>query len=229
MTRGMTVAEHHEDHHGVTVASAASLRPGKARDPVCGMTVDVATSKDRAESNGVTHYFCSAGCRTKFIADPAKYMRAACSSSGPPSAKGHYLYVSDAPANPTDATGQLPDLRHGAGTRRGREDSGPSAELTDMTRRFWIGTVLAVPMLILEMGAHFPGLNLHHFVSPQTSIWTQFAFGTPVVLWAGWPFFQRGWASLRNRSLNMFSLIALGVGPLCSTASSRPSRPGSFL
>ena len=92
------------------------------------------------------------------------------------------------------------------------EETGPSPELINMTRRFWIGTALAVPTVLLEMGAHFPGLNLHHYVSPQISIWLQFLFATPVVLWAGWPFFVRGWASLRNRSLNMFSLIALGVG-----------------
>ena len=92
------------------------------------------------------------------------------------------------------------------------KEAGPSPELIIMTRRFWIGTALAVPTVILEMGAHFPGLNLHHFISPQLSVWLQFLFTTPVVLWAGWPFFTRGWASVRNRSLNMFSLIALGVG-----------------
>ena len=92
------------------------------------------------------------------------------------------------------------------------EDTGPSPELLDMTRRFWIGTALAVPVVILEMGAHLPGLNFHHFVSPQLAIWVQFLFATPVVLWAGWLFFVRGWASVRNRSLNMFSLIALGIG-----------------
>jgi Cu+-exporting ATPase len=92
------------------------------------------------------------------------------------------------------------------------EDTGPSPELLDMTRRFWIGTALAVPVVILEMGAHLPGLNFHHFVSPQLAIWGQFLFATPVVLWAGWLFLVRGWASVRNRSLNMFSLIALGIG-----------------
>jgi len=92
------------------------------------------------------------------------------------------------------------------------EDTGPSPELLDMTRRFWIGTALAVPVVIQEMGAHLPGLNFHHFVSPQLAIWVQFLLATPVVLWAGWPFFVRGWASARNRSLNMFSLIALGIG-----------------
>ena len=94
----------------------------------------------------------------------------------------------------------------------GTAETGPSPELIDMTRRFWIGAALAVPTVILEMAAHFPGLSLHHYISPQTSVWLQFALGSPVVLWAGWPFFVRGWASVRNRSLNMFSLIALGVG-----------------
>jgi P-type Cu+ transporter len=92
------------------------------------------------------------------------------------------------------------------------EDTGPSPELINMTRRFWIGSALAVPTVILEMGAHLPGLNLHRYISPQQSVWLQFLLASPVVLWAGWPFFVRGWASVRNRSLNMFSLIALGVG-----------------
>jgi Cu+-exporting ATPase len=89
---------------------------------------------------------------------------------------------------------------------------GPSPELRDMTRRFWIGAVLALPLLILEMGGHLAGLNLHHYVPPMASVWIQFGLGTPVVLWAGWPLLERGWASVRHRALNMFSLIALGVG-----------------
>lgn len=90
-------------------------------------------------------------------------------------------------------------------------DSGPSAELMDMTRRFWIGLVLALPVFVLEMGSHLSP-TLHHFVPANVSSWTQFVLATPVVLWAGWPFFQRGWASLINRSLNMFTLIAMGTG-----------------
>jgi Cu+-exporting ATPase len=97
-----------------------------------------------------------------------------------------------------------------------------------MTRRFWIGAALAVPTVILEMGAHFPGLNLHHYVSPQISIWLQFLLATPVVLWAGWPFFVRGWASVRNRSLNMFSLIALGVGAAFLYSLAATFAPGLF-
>jgi Cu+-exporting ATPase len=110
----------------------------------------------------------------------------------------------------------------------GGEEIGPSPELIDMTRRFWIGTALAVPTVILEMGAHFPGLNLHHYVPPQISIWLQFLFATPVVLWAGWPFFVRGWVSVRNRSLNMFSLIALGVGAAFLYSLAATFAPGLF-
>ena len=90
-------------------------------------------------------------------------------------------------------------------------DAGPSPELADMTRRFWIGLALALPVFLLEMGGHLiPAL--HHLVPMHISIWIQFALATPVVLWAGWPFFARGWASIVNRSLNMFTLIALGTG-----------------
>jgi Cu+-exporting ATPase len=90
-------------------------------------------------------------------------------------------------------------------------DEGPSAELTDMTRRFWIGLALAVPVFLLEMGSHlFPAL--HHLIPPRTSAWIQLVLATPVVLWAGWPFFERGWASIRTMNLNMFTLIAMGTG-----------------
>ena len=105
---------------------------------------------------------------------------------------------------------------------------GPSAELTDMTRRFWIGVVLAAPIVALEMGAHFPGLELHRYLSPRLGVWIQFFLGTPVVLWAGWPFFERGWASVRNRSLNMFSLIALGIGAAYAYSLAATLAPGVF-
>ena len=91
-------------------------------------------------------------------------------------------------------------------------EAAPNAELADMTRRFWVGLVLTLPILVLEMGAHIPGLDIHHLVPSRVSVWLQFLLGTPVVLWAGWPFFVRGWQSVVNRSLNMFSLIALGTG-----------------
>ncbi|HEY0859181.1 MAG TPA: copper-translocating P-type ATPase [Albitalea sp.] len=89
-------------------------------------------------------------------------------------------------------------------------DAGESPELRDMSRRFWIGLVLSLPVVALEMGAHISGLS--HLIGAQASNWVQLLLGTPVVLWAGWPFFVRAWASLVHRSLNMFSLIALGTG-----------------
>jgi Cu+-exporting ATPase len=89
---------------------------------------------------------------------------------------------------------------------------GENHELTDMTRRFWVGLALTLPVFVLEMGSHIPALGLHDLVPPRISIWIQFALSTPVVLWAGWPFFERAWASVVHRSLNMFSLIALGTG-----------------
>ena len=89
---------------------------------------------------------------------------------------------------------------------------GENHELIDMTRRFWVGLLLTLPVFVLEMGGHIPALGLHDLVPPRISIWIQFVLSTPVVLWAGWPFFERAWASVFHRSLNMFSLIALGTG-----------------
>jgi Cu+-exporting ATPase len=89
-------------------------------------------------------------------------------------------------------------------------ESGPNPELADMSRRFWVGLVLSVPVLLLEMGGHLTGLN--HLIPRSISNWLQFALATPVVLWAGWPFFERGYASVRTLNLNMFTLIAMGTG-----------------
>ena len=106
-------------------------------------------------------------------------------------------------------------------------DGGPNPELTDMTRRFWVALVLAVPVFVLEMGGHLGGAMMMP-VPRQTSNWIQFALATPVVLWAGWPFFQRGWASLVNRSLNMFTLIAMGVGVSWLYSVAAIFAPGAF-
>jgi Cu+-exporting ATPase len=105
---------------------------------------------------------------------------------------------------------------------------GGNRELTDMTRRFWVGLVLTLPVLVLEMGGHIPALRLHDFVPPSISIWIQFVLSTPVVLWAGWPFFERAWASVVHRSLNMFSLIALGTGAAYLYSLFATFAPGMF-
>jgi Cu+-exporting ATPase len=104
-------------------------------------------------------------------------------------------------------------------------DPGPNPELSDMTHRFWIGAVLAAPVFVLEMGAH---AGLHNLVPPAVSLWIEFALASPVVLWAGWPFFVRAVASVRNRSLNMFSLIGLGVGVAYGYSLAATFAPGLF-
>ncbi|MBN8909909.1 MAG: HAD-IC family P-type ATPase, partial [Rhodospirillales bacterium] len=104
----------------------------------------------------------------------------------------------------------------------------PNHELADMTRRFWIGLALTVPVFVLEMGSHIPGLGLHALVPPRVSTWVQFVLATPVVLWAGWPFFQRGWESLARRNLNMFTLIALGTGAAYLYSVAATLAPGVF-
>src|SRR5271168_3132353 len=107
-------------------------------------------------------------------------------------------------------------------------DVGDNRELADMSRRFWVGLVLTLPVFVLEMGGHIPGLGLHALVAPQISNWIQFALSTPVVLWAGWPFFERAWASVVHRSLNMFSLIALGTGAAYVYSLFATFAPGMF-
>src|SRR5690606_5425724 len=102
----------------------------------------------------------------------------------------------------------------------------PNVELIDMTRRFWIGLALAVPVVILEMGGHFLGLS--HYVGQTTSNWLQLILATPVVLWAGWPFFERGWHSLVTRNLNMFTLIAMGTGAAWGYSIIATLAPGIF-
>nr|WP_264185777.1 heavy metal translocating P-type ATPase [Roseicella aerolata] len=181
-------------------------------DPVCGMKVDPATSKHRLEHGGTTFHFCSAGCRTKFEADPGKYLRPE-KAAAPTAAEKAAIYT--CPMHPEirqQGPGNCPICGMALEPLEVTAEAAPNEELADMTRRFWVGLVLTLPILVLEMGAHIPGLDLHHLVSPRTSVWIQFLLGTPVVLWAGWPFFVRGWQSVVNRSLNMFSLIALGTG-----------------
>jgi len=192
------------------------------------MAVDPATSRHRAEHDGARYHFCSADCRAKFLADPVKYLKL-----GKPeqqhSPQKDVIYT--CPMHPQirrAAPGNCPICGMTLEPVVATEDTGLGGELADMTRRLWIGAALALPVLVLEMGAHFPGLNLHHSVSPQASIWIEFVFSTPVVLWAGWPFFARGWASVYNRSLNMFSLIALGIGAAYVYSLAATFAPGLF-
>ena len=174
----------------------------------------------------MTYYFCSAGCRGKFVADPARFLAqpahapasaahghahgatpAPSPTPGPPSA----IYT--CPMHPQirqDHPGACPICGMALEPEVATEATGPSAELIDMTRRFWVALALSIPVFALEMGGHV--VDLHRFVPEGLSNWVQLALATPVALWAGWPFFERGWASLKSRNLNMFTLIAMGVG-----------------
>ncbi|TDH62094.1 heavy metal translocating P-type ATPase [Dankookia rubra] len=197
-------------------------------DPVCGMKVDPATSKHRIEHGGTTFHFCSAGCRTKFQADPEKYLKPE-KAAAPTAAQKAAIYT--CPMHPEirqQGPGNCPICGMALEPLEITAEAAPNHELMDMTRRFWIGLVLTLPAVVLEMGGHIPGLGLHHLVSPRVSVWIQFLLGTPVVLWAGWPFFVRGWQSVVNRSLNMFSLIALGTGAAYAYSVVATLAPGVF-
>jgi Cu+-exporting ATPase len=199
----------HREH---AVGSTRVATNGAARDPVCGMTVHPATAKYRTEHEGITHYFCSAGCRTKFIADPHKYLNPAPSAPKGATKTGAVYTCPMHPQIRQPGPGSCPICGMALEPVAATEDTGPSAELLDMTRRLWIATALAAPLVLLDMAADIPGLNLHHYISPRIATWIELALATPVVLWAGAPFFARGLASVRHRSLNMFTLISLGTG-----------------
>jgi heavy metal translocating P-type ATPase len=195
----------------------SSMTTPVVQDRVCGMDVDPSVSEYRSEHDGHTYHFCSGHCQAKFEAGPETYLD-----------RHDYLHGPQA-AGPLAAPGEMaewtcpmhPEIRRpvpGSCPICGMAlepvtvtaDTGPSPELADMTRRFWIGVALSVPVLILGMGGEFPAI--HDVISPKASAWIQLVLATPVVLWAGWPFFERGWTSVRTMKLNMFTLIAMGTG-----------------
>jgi Cu+-exporting ATPase len=193
------MTDHGHHHH----AGQGAL----AIDPVCGMSVDPAKSPHHAAHDGQSFQFCCAGCRTKFVADPETYLK----PRAPTPVIAGAIYT--CPMHPQirqEGPGACPICGMALEPETITADAGPNPELADMTRRFWIALALAAPVFMLEMGGHVFG---HGFMLPgKTSDIVQLALATPVVLWAGQPFFARGWASLVTRNLNMFTLIALGVG-----------------
>jgi Cu+-exporting ATPase len=208
--------EHSHSAHGHG-GTAAGLR-----DPVCGMSVDPATAKHRHEYGGAEYLFCSRGCLEKFRADPARYL------GGRPQA------AEPAPAGTVYTCPMHPEVtRIGPGTcpicgmalepLDAAAAEGPNPELADMTRRFWISGALAVPLVVLAMGVH-----VIEILPPVASHWIQFALATPIVLWGGLPFFQRGWASIVSRHLNMFTLIAIGTGVAYAYSAVAAAAPGLF-
>jgi Cu+-exporting ATPase len=185
--------------------------PAETIDPVCGMRVDPHKTAHSHAYQGRTYYFCSAGCRGKFAADPVKYLQGEAHNSPTAAVPAGTIYT--CPMHPEirqPGPGNCPICGMALEPVEATSETGPSPELADMTRRFRIGLVLSVPVVALEMGGHLT--NLHMLIGQTLSNWIQLVIATPVVLWAGWPFFVRGYQSVVTRHLNMFTLIAMGTG-----------------
>jgi len=186
------------------------------KDPVCGMQVDPATAAGSSEYNGKTYYFCNPSCLQRFEADPAPFTSEAAPPPNRPAAPGadaveytcpmHPEIVRDAPGN-CPICGMALEPRTIAAPEEGEENP----ELVDMTRRFSVSAVLTAPLILMTMAHDLPGHLVEHLASPTTLRFVELTLATPVVLWGGWPFFVRAWQSLVFRSLNMFTLIGLGV------------------
>ena len=218
----------HEDHAPNRPTPAPNVLPGGpgpgATDPVCGMTVDPATAPASAEFEGKTYYFCNPGCARKFQADPRHYLASAPAAGrmeappAPPGAKTEYV----CPMHPevvSDRPGSCPKCGMALEPRVASADEGPSPELAEMRRRFWVGAALTVPLVAL----HLFGMSGH-----GTAAYLQLALATPVVFWCGLPFFERAAASVVARSPNMFTLIALGVGAAYLFSVAALLSPASF-
>jgi heavy metal translocating P-type ATPase len=204
-----------QHEHQLAPHDNVPTRPG-ATDPVCGMDVD-RESALTLEHDGTAYHFCSQRCRDRFQQDPSAYVQAVGGPGGiPPATSPVRGEVAEwtCPMHPEirrPGPGSCPICGMALEPVTVTADAGPSPELADMTRRFWVATALTIPIVILEMGRHFVPW-LHDLIPATASVWAQLLLATPVVLWAGWPFFVRGWASVRTRNLNMFTLIAMGTG-----------------
>ena len=201
------ITTHSAKSSGCCSAASADSQT-TALDPVCGMTVDPATTAHHIIQDGVPYHFCSAGCLDKFTADPARYL-SDIPRVEPVAAPGAMWTCPMHPEIRQQGPGTCPICGMALEPEEPSLDDAPNPELVDFTRRWWVSAALAVPLLILTMGTEFLGLYL---VDPAYSPWIQLALTAPIVLWAGWPFFTRGWTSIVTRKLNMFTLIAIGVG-----------------
>jgi P-type Cu+ transporter len=193
------------DHHHADAHPAAL-----AKDPVCGMSVDPATAKHSTEHQGEKYSFCCAGCREKFLADPARYVADAPPRPVAPTRPGAIYVCPMHPEVRESRPGACPICGMALEPELPTASDEPDAERADMTRRFWLSLVLTAPLFLLDMAGH--AFDLHSFIAPSLKSWIELILATPVVLWAGAPFFARAWASLVTRNLNMFTLIALGTG-----------------
>jgi Cu+-exporting ATPase len=193
--------------HNQMVDAAGHGHHVHATDPVCGMRVDPQTAKHRLAYKGQDYFFCSGRCRERFEAEPDKFLQP---KPPEPAAPAGTIYT--CPMHPEVkqvGPGSCPICGMALEPEQVSLDDPSDPELIDMTRRFWIALALTIPVFVIEMGGH---LGLMHLLPANRSNWISFALATPVVLWAGAPFFARGWRSLVTRNLNMFTLIAMGTG-----------------
>src|SRR6266478_2162822 len=185
--------------------------PGAVTDPVCGMQVDPATARHRAEHAGKQYFFCGPRCLERFTAEPERFV-----GGGKPAAPvGAGKTQWTCPMHPQivrDGPGSCPICGMALEPMMPTGEDAENPELRDMTRRFWVALALSVPLLAIAMIEDVDKPALDAILPPQLAVWVQLVLATPAVLWGGAPFFQRGWASLVNRRLNMFTLIALGTG-----------------
>lgn len=205
--------KHHDCKHGSPAALPGEHDGGITTDPVCGMKVDSRTCSHRFELDGAPYWFCSASCLGKFQADPQRYLSA-------PTSEARTAGLSDVPAGTIWTCPMHLQIRqNGPGTcpicgmalepLEPTLEEGPNPELIDMTRRFRVSAAFSVPLVVLVVLMELLGWEV---MPMRTSQWVQLVLAAPVVLWGGWPFFERFWQSLRTRNLNMFTLIGLGVG-----------------
>ena len=174
------------------------------KDPVCGMTVEQDKAAGTTEYQGESYYFCSEKCLHKFEQAPTDFLNGK-KKRQKTSADDQRLYT--CPMHPEVeqvGPGDCPKCGMDLEPKEVSAEEGESPELKSMTRRFWVCLMLTLPVFIIAMSESIPGINLHQYFSKQSQVWIQLILATPVVLWGGKPFFERGWKSVVNRSLNMF-------------------------
>ena len=206
------------EHHDHASAKNGGAHGAMVTDPVCGMQVDTRTAKFRYELGDTPYYFCSARCLDKFKANPDGYLNppksdpavtAPALGSLPEAAEGTIWTCPMHPQIRRDGPGQCPICGMALEPLEPTAEETANPELIDMSRRFWVSAALTLPLAVLAFGSELFGWKPFPM---RVMVWVQLALATPVVLWGGWPFFERLWASLKTRNFNMFTLIGLGVG-----------------
>lgn len=196
----------HDDHQPNQIPTGAAT----ATDPVCGMTVRLDAGKPSHEWDGEDFHFCSGKCHDRFVADPYFYASGNSQKTKQVAAEGTTYTCPMDPEIVQEGPGTCPICGMALEPMGGVSDE-PNHELMDFTRRLWVSVAAAVPLVILTMGP-LVGLPVRSLIGENFALLLEFALATPVVLWAAWPFFQRGWTSIVTWNLNMWTLIMIGVG-----------------